>query len=349
MNQHSSIIGFCIPTYNRSGLLATCLETIIPQCIPFNCPIYISDNGSNDETTTIVNEFQKKYKYIFYHRFDHNQGAYVNILNVIKMAQTEYIWLMGDDDGVIDRGLERVINYLSSGTDFLVVNAISFDNTFRNVLAERIVPIFSDKFYPPGTHELLLSDLNFALYYAFMSSMIVRRRLMDSALRECSNTSFLYYGVSWLPLMLFYKSIVNKSGIFIAEPTVMNRPNLRSDSKGLFKYFIAEYLMAFEYLLPEYNEKVLVRVLNIETFLSKGALRIAGWYVITRSEGVDLRSFIEFVKSSSVVPVNVRMFLGLLSKLPPNICRALKHILDLTPRGRLGENLLAQNKRNNEV
>lgn len=52
-------LAICIPTYNRAALLAKNLKVLVPLAQASNCPIYISDNDSPDDTEKVVAEVKK--------------------------------------------------------------------------------------------------------------------------------------------------------------------------------------------------------------------------------------------------------------------------------------------------
>lgn len=122
MNKTLSI---CIPTYNRAKSLKACIINLIPQLIKYQIPIYISDNASPDCTESVVKELQQEYELIFYSRQDTNVGPDRNFASVLRKSETDYAWLLSDDDLVLEDGIQTVLQVLSAGAcDMLVVNAI---------------------------------------------------------------------------------------------------------------------------------------------------------------------------------------------------------------------------------
>ena len=70
------LLSICIPTYNSSEYLAETLDSIVSQFIDEDIfsqvEIIISDNASPDDTTEIVESYQKNYKNILYFRNEAN-------------------------------------------------------------------------------------------------------------------------------------------------------------------------------------------------------------------------------------------------------------------------------------
>ena len=58
MSDVKPLLSICIPTYNRSGYLEQCLESIVHQERFDEIEVIISDNCSTDDTEAVC----KKYK-----------------------------------------------------------------------------------------------------------------------------------------------------------------------------------------------------------------------------------------------------------------------------------------------
>lgn len=91
-----SLLSICIPTYNRDYMIRETLKLLCPITRLYNVNIYISDNASSDNTSTIVKEYVEKYSNIVYVRQKENLGPDKNFEYVLKMPTTKYRWLLGD-------------------------------------------------------------------------------------------------------------------------------------------------------------------------------------------------------------------------------------------------------------
>ena len=107
------ILSFAIPTWNRSKEIQECLNSMIKQIIEVNrnVEIFISDNASTDETTKVLEEYAKKYKFIKYSRNEKNLGFDLNLISAIEKSAGEYAWIFGDDDILLDGALKKDIIY----------------------------------------------------------------------------------------------------------------------------------------------------------------------------------------------------------------------------------------------
>lgn len=114
------LLSICIPTYNRANCLKKTLSIYIQQTreagyesmVEFN----VSDNGSPDNTESVVKEFIECNKdiVIHYSRNKENQGPDKNYIKAMKMATGDYSILWSDDDYLREEGLVFIINAIKS-------------------------------------------------------------------------------------------------------------------------------------------------------------------------------------------------------------------------------------------
>lgn len=119
-----------IPTYNRGEYLRRLLESIVEQ-EQFNddVSIVINDGPSNDNTSELVSEYQKKHRNIFYSRNEKAVGMLPAILESIDMSNGEYTRLFGSDDFMHKNALKIVLNIIRSKTPTLILsNRITFND-----------------------------------------------------------------------------------------------------------------------------------------------------------------------------------------------------------------------------
>jgi len=122
------ILSICIPTYNRSKLLAQALEELMPQIVNLKdqVELIISDNCSTDNTYEVIESFKKKFSFK-YHRNNKNLGGIKNIQVITdKLAKSEFVWILGDDDIININGIEKVLSVIEKyrDVDYIYVNAL---------------------------------------------------------------------------------------------------------------------------------------------------------------------------------------------------------------------------------
>ena len=128
------LLSICIPTYNRSAYLDQCLAALVPQAIALGVPIFLSDNGSTDSTPEVIAKYHGLYESgLAWVRQESNLGYDLNHKAVIEMADSEFAWLLGDDDVIVDGALLKIVNVLKANPDceLMLLNALLTDNDLR--------------------------------------------------------------------------------------------------------------------------------------------------------------------------------------------------------------------------
>ncbi len=132
----------CIPTYNRSTHLNNCLNSIyLNGKILDDIDICISDNNSTDNTYEIINFFKNKMN-IKYNKNENNIGVARNILKSISMSNSEFCWVIGDDDLLFDNAVEEVLKKINEfkDTDFFYINSKHLDYSILDNYKKPINP-----------------------------------------------------------------------------------------------------------------------------------------------------------------------------------------------------------------
>jgi hypothetical protein len=98
-----------IPTFNRAGMLAGAIESVLSQTFT-SFRLVISDNASSDATPELVRSFRDER--IEYVRSDRNIGALANLNRLIDLADTEFLVLLPDDDLLYPGHLQASVGLL---------------------------------------------------------------------------------------------------------------------------------------------------------------------------------------------------------------------------------------------
>ena len=128
------LLSICIPNYNRSKYLNNCLNSILlaKSLSSLKFEICISDNGSKENITSVINHYKKKGLKINYKKNKKNLGFGANFYKVVKMAKGEFIWLIGNDDLLYVYALKELekLFYKNKDVDFYFINSSSLNSKF---------------------------------------------------------------------------------------------------------------------------------------------------------------------------------------------------------------------------
>jgi abequosyltransferase len=123
-----------IPTFNRAPFLRRLLDSLEPQvrAHPAEVALLVIDNASTDATVAVVGEFAARGVTIDFRRNSANLGIDANILACFREAQTEYVWIFGDDDVLLPGALAEMLAALRGGQYALVhCGGYSFSGEYR--------------------------------------------------------------------------------------------------------------------------------------------------------------------------------------------------------------------------
>lgn len=133
LNNSVMKLSICIPTYNRATHLANCLNSIIlcNSQSDFKFQVCISDNSSTDGTEEVVRRAQSSID-IKYHKNSSNLGIPRNFLNVVSMADGDFVWLIGDDDLLMPNAVADLYCLIDGhpGVDFFYVNSYHLNTEY---------------------------------------------------------------------------------------------------------------------------------------------------------------------------------------------------------------------------
>ncbi len=98
----SSRVSVLIPTYNRARFLGESVRSVLGQTVrPLE--VFIIDDGSTEDTASVVAEFGKAIRYIR----KENGGKSTAINLGLQQIQGDFVWVMDDDDVALPDALER--------------------------------------------------------------------------------------------------------------------------------------------------------------------------------------------------------------------------------------------------
>jgi len=102
-------LSILIPVYNTDKHIGRCLDSLLDQNIPHSdYEIIIRDDGSTDQTVSIIKEYYKTDLNIKLYE-DTNKGAYVQRNLLMKQATGDYVYFMDADDYLVRKSLDTVL------------------------------------------------------------------------------------------------------------------------------------------------------------------------------------------------------------------------------------------------
>lgn len=206
---NNKILSICIPTYERCDYLRYLLTNIVEQLTKDNLwglvEVCVSDNGSGDGTTAMVNEYLQKYSNFKYYVQPENLGFDRNILQTASMAEGEYCWFFGSDDKFEEGAIKRIIDVIR---DYNGISGITVDVNGYDITMSKIVP---SKFGLRNTfvgYDAESIYIPLGIYYGYLSAQVIKKVLWDEVLEK-------------YPVHNYYNAYVH---VYIIAQIVKNHP-----------------------------------------------------------------------------------------------------------------------------
>ena len=145
-------VSVCMATYNGSRYIKSQIESILCQLKPYD-ELIISDDGSKDETISIIEDFKDERIKVVHHVKNRKAPkictntflATFNFENSLKYATGDYIFFCDQDDLWMPDKVAKTINLLSEKPESVVIsilNVIDKDNKVIQENPTRNIPTF---------------------------------------------------------------------------------------------------------------------------------------------------------------------------------------------------------------
>jgi abequosyltransferase len=207
-------LAICIPTYNRPNYLLKLLETICMQLNAKNkdkIQICISDNNSEEDYSIIIDYMERHSVEFIYKKSEQNYGADANFLKAIDIANAEYCWLAGDDDGIAPNAIDTVLDYIERNPHISVFwgNRIICNKTLTPFLKERWTKEKTNFVVDFQNDEQIINYfnmLNSTTSLGYLTSLIIKKDEWNSELTNCKK----YMGTVYIHVAQYLSMLYGK-------------------------------------------------------------------------------------------------------------------------------------------
>lgn len=205
------LISVLIATYNRSESLCRAIQSVLDQPGDYFELVIVND-ASPDNTHEAVQPYLVDPR-VRYSRNEVNLGMCENYLNIFGQASGDYIFVLTDDDWLVDGGLERVAQTIRK---YPQVGYILSDLPTVDARTGEIVSM--DRAY--STDKLMEPSLeNMAQLVGFawvLSRQVIRRDLIDwETWQKFKNNIFF-------PIIYSGRALLKAPSYYMAEQIVMH-------------------------------------------------------------------------------------------------------------------------------
>lgn len=231
------LLSICIPTFKRSDLLFVNLNQIYKQLntLPegFSLEIIIQDNNSEDDTINIVKKFTQldtRFKFFTNHK---NIGPELNFELCLERSIGKYIWVLSDDDYILDNRLLDISNILLNiQPDFVYMNNYWYEDEPKfNFITNNNLLDFREY----NNNEEFLINVNY--WITFISGGIFNRLTLGK-----NFDSKKYLGSNLIHVYWFLTAIINsKKSIYIDSTMIACKSNNHNINYNIFDTFCKNF------------------------------------------------------------------------------------------------------------
>lgn len=177
-----------MPAYNASKYIGKAIISVIKQNYS-NLELIIIDDCSSDNTSEIIQQFQKNYENIVYIKMENNSGVAKTRNKGLSIASGQYIAFLDSDDVWLEDKLTKQINIFKEN------KGIPFTYTAINIINEKDEIVKkAKKIKTKATYKILLRNT-----YVATSTVIIDREVTGDFLMPLRKSAEDYS--LWLMLL----------------------------------------------------------------------------------------------------------------------------------------------------
>jgi len=274
-------LSFVILTWNSEKYIGNCLESIIAFCsnLTIKYEIYVVDNGSSDDTRSILSRFENKYNVIKCILFDKNMGTTFSRNSALKLVKSKYICVLDSDTEFLHGDIIKLLG-LFEGDPFIGLIApklVLSDGEIQNSIKK--FPTFLEKLLK--TRRIFkLSKYNVSDFYTEFP--YTKPTVVDTAISACwflparllQEIGYLDEKIFYSPEDIDYCLRIWQSGkkiLYYPDFTILHKTQQISHKKPFSKISISHFRGLLYYFNKSgywLSRKKIYKKLKIENPLS---------------------------------------------------------------------------------
>lgn len=171
-----------IPTYNRNEALKNTIELLLPQLEPAVC-VKVFDNCSVVAAADTLQAYGQLNVAII--RNEVNVGMSGNFIKCFEQCESEWLWVLGDDDLPAPNAVETILSYTRTYPDVVFIKFDSNLSEYEEYNVEDVVSV--------GQEQLIENMKSFG-NFLFLSSGVYRM----SSIKESIKNAY-YFAATYAP------------------------------------------------------------------------------------------------------------------------------------------------------
>lgn len=329
------ILSISIAAYNVSTVIKKCLDSFVSSKYIDIIELIVVDDGSKDNTASIVKEYEKQFPISIKLISKVNGGHGSTINTSLKLATGKYYKVVDGDDWIdtteFDRLIEKLINL---DVDLVISN---YNEIYVNKI-KKINIVNKYEIYKIYKFE----DLNPKIYFP-MHSLIVKTQTLKLVNEKISehkfyvDSEYIFFGTIYAKTVVFFKEYVyqyrlGQEGQSVSPVSVYNHIE---DLMDIIYRLLNIYDKEEKKIQSEIKKKYLFNLINV--FYKQ----LYSWFLIMYKfdKYMELKTFDEKIRKEFPV-YQERFNLGIYKLVPLNYYIVLKFARFLKPIQRKIKNIL---------
>lgn len=209
-----------IPVYKRPELLNKSLEALVCQCKKYSVPIDIYDDSCSDINDWVYAKYIKDFDLLKITYNQLNIGIDNNINQCVNKADTNYVWLIGEDDVIVENAISNILKVITNySPKYIFTNYQYISNDYKQKLNIAVNLQNTSSMVAKTFFE------KYGWAIGFLGSNIINTNYWDRDNNKYLGTYFNHVG------KIFSKLNINDEIYIIENPSIYNRAeNLESFS-----------------------------------------------------------------------------------------------------------------------
>jgi glycosyltransferase involved in cell wall biosynthesis len=198
-------VSVIIPTYNRASCICDAIDSVLDQTFK-DYEILVIDDGSTDDTSQILQQYNDKIKYIY----QKNEGVSAARNTGILNSRGEWLAFLDSDDIWKPDKLERQIEALRDTGASVCFSGHEDDFGNKFIDFAKDVPLGGYQYIEPAFHLVFNTNNTHPLIQSILidKKLILSLGLFDQTLRVAEDTKLIYRivfktGITYINDILF--------------------------------------------------------------------------------------------------------------------------------------------------
>ncbi|MEO5891596.1 MAG: glycosyltransferase family 2 protein [Ferruginibacter sp.] len=208
-----------IPTYNRNEILKKNIAFLLPQ-LTHEIALVIYDNCSDTPVADTLSQELHDYPFLKIIRNIVNIGACGNIIKCIELCETQWIWLLSDDDAAREDAITTILKYI---IDYPGVHYVNFKSDYTLQRDQNILVTGENEFIEKADNMNNLFLISLGLYNV-------------TAIRPFIRFAYLF-SYSFVPhFVMLIVSLKNSGKVVFSKDPVISSQGRHTDPTKVWSY-----------------------------------------------------------------------------------------------------------------